>query len=380
MGIISGVEFIGTVRWGKHNPPKDRHAMPLKALLDGQPILAPLLGDTAWAALYFQRYRLVLPCCPDRAVQMRGGAGTTRIQHFSHAPAPTCQFRAETMAHLRAKVAIARACAEAGWSVDIEHAEDDWRADILADRGSQRVAFEVQWSRQTLAETAARQARYRAAGVRGCWFFRYPPHEVRRPGGDTTLEARQDLPLFGLTTDRTRDGYRVQVGGHAHPLGQVVGALLGGRIAFRSHRTALGQHVVDIAFHDKVCPSCGAPCRVYRVAARADAVPRAMCGARVLLWSGVTHHPDVAHTVRRLYEASPRPDAIPLALIEPAAGFRCPTCKTRLMPPPLTDPAAHDSGIAADVTFARPLCDPYPHWCYPPDGPFCVPIAPDDGS
>ncbi len=264
--------------------------------------------------------------------------------------------------------------------MDIEHAEDDWRADILADRGSQRVAFEVQWSRQTLAETAARQARYRAAGVRGCWFFRYPPHEVRRPGGDTTLEARQDLPLFGLTTDRTRDGYRVQVGGHAHPLGPVVGALLGGRIAFRSHRTALGQHVVDIAFHDKVCPSCGAPCRVYRVAARADAVPRAMCGARVLLWSGVTHHPDVAHTVRRLYEASPRPDAIPLALIEPAAGFRCPTCKTRLMPPPLTDPAAHDSGIAADVTFARPLCDPYPHWCYPPDGPFCVPIAPDDGS
>jgi len=110
MGIISGVEFIGTVRWGKHNPPKDRHAMPLKALLDGQPILAPLLGDTAWAELYFQRYRLVLPCCPDRAVQMRGGAGTTRIQHFSHAPAPTCQFRAETMAHLRAKVPIARLC------------------------------------------------------------------------------------------------------------------------------------------------------------------------------------------------------------------------------------------------------------------------------
>jgi len=87
--------------------------MPLKALLDGQPILAPLLGDTAWADLYFQRYRLVLPCCPDRAVQMRGGAGTRRIQHFSHTPSPICAFRGETTAHLLAKVEIARACAEA---------------------------------------------------------------------------------------------------------------------------------------------------------------------------------------------------------------------------------------------------------------------------
>jgi len=353
--------------------------MPLKALLDGQPILAPLLGDTAWAELYFQRYRLVLPCCPDRAVQMRGGAGTTRIQHFSHAPAPTCQFRVETMAHLRAKVEIARACADAGWAVDIEHAEAGWRADVLADRGGQRVAFEVQWSRQTLAETEARQARYRAAGVRGCWFFRYPPRELRRPGSDTDLEARQDLPLFGLVTDIGHKSYHVQAGSHTHPMGQVVGALLGGRIAFRSHRTALGHHVVNIAFDDKVCPSCNAPCQVYRVAVHEAAVPRATCGGRVLLWSGIPYHPDVAHAARHLYEVSPRHDAIPLALIEPAAGFRCPGCRTRLAPSPIRSPAAHAAGIAADVTFARPLRDPYPHWCYPPDGPFCVPIAADDG-
>src|SRR5579875_3668368 len=89
--------------------------MPLKALLDGQhPLLVPLLGDREWAELYFQRHRLVLPCCPTVAVQMRGGAGTQRIQHFSHTPLPTCQFRGETTAHLRAKVAIARACAAAG--------------------------------------------------------------------------------------------------------------------------------------------------------------------------------------------------------------------------------------------------------------------------
>jgi len=112
VGIGDGAEFTGAVRWGKHDLLKDRRTMPLKALLDGQPILAPLLGDMAWAELYFRRHRLVLPCCPDRAVQMRGGAGTRRIQHFSHAPSPTCQFRGETTAHLLAKVEIARACAE----------------------------------------------------------------------------------------------------------------------------------------------------------------------------------------------------------------------------------------------------------------------------
>jgi len=353
--------------------------MPLKALLDGQSILAPLLGDTAWAELYFQRYRLVLPCCPDRSVQMRGGAGTTRIQHFSHAPAPTCQFRGETMAHLRAKVEIARACAEAGWTVDIEHTEADWRADVLAGRGGQRVAFEVQWSRQTLAETEARQARYQAAGVRGCWFFRYPPRERCLLGGGMDLEARQDLPLFMFMAGGDHDGYRAYVDGRPHPLGQVVGALLGGRIAFRPHRTVLGDHVVDIAFHDKVCPSCGAPCQVYRVAAREDAVPRAPYGGRVLLWSGTPYHPDVARAARRLYGVGSRHSRLPLALSEPAVGFRCPSCRARLAPPPTSGAAVRAVAIAADVTFVRPLCDPYPHWCYPPGGPFCVPIKADHG-
>ena len=56
----------------------DGEKMPLKAFLDGQPVLAPLLNDREWAELYFQRYRLTLPCCPGVAVQMRGGAGTAR--------------------------------------------------------------------------------------------------------------------------------------------------------------------------------------------------------------------------------------------------------------------------------------------------------------
>ncbi len=348
--------------------------MPLKALLDGQPILAPLLGDTAWAELYFQRHRLVLSCCPDRAVQMRGGAGTRRIQHFSHAPSPTCQFRGETTAHLLAKVEIARACAEAGWSVDIEHAEAAWRADVLADRGGQRVAFEVQWSRQTLAETEARQARYRATGVRGCWFFRYPPPELRHVGG-IEVEARWDVPLFPLVKEPGRDAYRVQVGGRHHGLGEVVSALLGKRIAFRSHRTFLGDHAMDIAFYDKLCPSCGAPSQLYSIVSSQEDVPRARCGARVLLWSGAVYHPDVAHAARRAYETTPQWDEIPLVVVEPGVGFRCHRCRQRLAPSHAGHSGPGIVTVAACVTFTRPLCDPYPHWCFSTGGAFCARIA-----
>ncbi len=349
--------------------------MPLKALLDGQPLLAPLLGDTAWAELYFQRHRLALPCCPDRAVQMRGGAGTTRIQHFSHAPAPTCRFRGETMTHLRAKVAIARACADAGWAVDIEHAEADWRADVLAERGGARVAFEAQWSRQTLAETERRQERYRAAGVRGCWFVRYPPHDVCPPDGAHAPVARHDLPLFVLAHDRESDADRVRVEQRSYALGPVVGALLAGRIAFRAHRTFRGAHALDLTFYDKACPSCGTASRLYGLAAHAGTAAHASCGGRVLLWSDALYHPDIVRAARRVFAEAHPPDTPALAGVEPHTGFRCPTCRARIAPFRANGYGPAAMTLPARVFFTRPLCDPYPHWCYPQEGAFCAPIA-----
>ena len=58
--------------------------MPLKALLDGRPILAPLLGDTAWAELYFQRHRPARDGAQDSSSSLTKWA--TRPEMRSKAP------------------------------------------------------------------------------------------------------------------------------------------------------------------------------------------------------------------------------------------------------------------------------------------------------
>lgn len=351
--------------------------MPLKALLDGQPIVAPLLGDREWAELYFQRPRLVLPCCPGVAVQLRGGAGTARIQHFSHTPLPTCQFRGETTAHLRAKVVIARAATAVGWAVDIEHAAADWRADVLATDAGRRVAFEVQWSRQTLRETEARQARYRAAGVRGCWFVRYPPTAPPSGshGGRLLALTRQDLPVFPLVAGRGRAALGVQIGARACPLDEAVMALLRGRIAFRPQRTVAGAQALDLLFYEKPCPTCRSRVGLYALAPSGGAALSSACGQRVLLWSEAVYHPDIMRAARQAYATAVPPDAhAPLAHVAPGGGFRCPHCGAPVAPLRADGLGPMAVRWPIGVTLTQPLCDPFPHWCYPvaAAGAFCA--------
>jgi len=133
----------------------------------------------------------------------------------------------------------------------------------------------------------------------------------------------------------------------------VVAALLGKRMAFRSHRTFLGDHMMEIVFYDKLCPSCGAPSRLYSIASSWEDVLRADCGSRVLLWSEALYHPDVAHAARRAYETTPRLDETTLVVVEPRVGFRCHRCRRRLAPSRAGHPGLGIVAVAACVTFTR---------------------------
>jgi len=58
--------------------------------------------------------------------------------------------------------------------------ENDWIADVLACNAKVRVAFEIQWSKQSYAKTVDRQDKYDRDEVRGCWFFKRPPKKMNR--------------------------------------------------------------------------------------------------------------------------------------------------------------------------------------------------------
>ena len=102
----------------------------------------------------------------------------------------TPQRVGETAEHQALKKAVADACAAAGWDAVIEAGASGFRADVLAVRGGERRAFEVQLSGQTAEALYARQRRYEAAGIDAVWLW---PRKA--------LPATADLAVFQLVRE-----------------------------------------------------------------------------------------------------------------------------------------------------------------------------------
>lgn len=137
--------------------------------------------------------RLRLDCCGSRVTLKTSKLGT---RFFAHKQRGDCTSAAETAEHLFVKACIAQAIACTGWDVATElrgSAPDGslWVADVMASRGKHRIAFEAQWSPQTREETAQRQERYRASGVRGLWL-------MSRPSG---IQVSKEVPSLLIEVD-----------------------------------------------------------------------------------------------------------------------------------------------------------------------------------
>jgi hypothetical protein len=240
--------------------------MPLKALLDDRELIAPFLAEEEWAAIAValrDGARLTLPCCGAAGGIRRSRLGRRFFYHRTTRQVPRCAWAGETPAHLLAKATIALACRRAGYTVITEARGPAgcWVADVLATpaEGGRPLAFEVQWSAQSLDATLARQAAYAADGVRGCWFFRQPP-----------AQARPDpaLPLFGLALDADDHpvvsspfvfaaGSRPGAIAPSWPLDAFVAALLARRIRFRPCVTARARPAGRLVFFRHHCRRCG---------------------------------------------------------------------------------------------------------------------------
>jgi hypothetical protein len=170
--------------------------MPLKCLSPDGPIYAFDYTREQFELLRLKhngKRHLAFKCC-DGQVGLR--VSQTGFQHFYHVKRGGCRYEGETMEHLKAKAVIVQAARKAGWNAETEVEDEQglWRADVLLTKGKAKIAFEVQWSAQTWAETLLRQQRYRDSGVRALWLVRSSSYE---PSWDTPafrLRAAADTP------------------------------------------------------------------------------------------------------------------------------------------------------------------------------------------
>lgn len=289
----------------------------------------------------------------------------------------------ETRQHQTAKNTIAAMCAAAGYTVTAEAIGDDWRADVLAERGSVRLAFEVQWSALTLETCEMRQARYLRDGVRGCWFFRHPPPQlVRRNsphqeyGIPPPLKAREDLPLFHLwiNADYT---FKVSLNGALYPLDTFMTALLKGEVRYAVQATARQTQELRYALIIIACPHCAQPFTLWHV----EPTLTARCGLRFAprenwLSEQFALHPDVVVAAQTLCTQRGWQAAIVLQ----ATAFTCPHCyhacdqSTVEMALYGTQQLAHAYATDAHpitVSYQNPPRVTQAHWCYVRDGAGC---------
>ncbi len=242
--------------------------MPLRGLINEKDVIASFLSANEWAelrtAVRNHRIEVLLPCCQNTAHLRTSKLGTN---HFVHNRKNNCSWGPETIEHLKAKMDIAIACRAAGYEVSTEALGPDWRADVLAIKGSVKVAFEIQWSRLTLEETEKRQHQYRRDGIRCCWFFRSPPKEWNT--------AVKHLPLFTLQPNPNEGSLALRVrlqhktipfdSQPSYPLYYFVTFLLNRQIKFCSHYKTRRQQSLRITFMDLECLRCKKISRIYFV-------------------------------------------------------------------------------------------------------------------
>lgn len=238
--------------------------MPLRAYIDNEEIISIDQSDEKWndlkKRLKTKESLLTLPCCKQEGFLRTSSKG---LKHFVHAKSDnTCDWRPESPEHLKAKIEIIEACKENDWKAIPEFAETNWRADVLAIQNGKKIAFEVQWSKQTFEETKFRQDRYKESNVRGCWFFRTAPKELR--DYNDNLLADKEIPAFKIFKDENSN-ITAQLRGTQLPLKTLVDSLLKRKLRFCEHIRLKPKQEVTIVFFETSCWKCKKPQHCWTV-------------------------------------------------------------------------------------------------------------------
>lgn len=238
--------------------------MPLRAYLDNEEIISIDHTDEEWnelkRKLKSKESVLTLPCCEQEGFLRKSRNG---LKHFVHLKSDKkCDWKPESPEHLKAKTEIIEACKVNEWKAIPEFSETNWIADVLAIQNDKRIAFEVQWSKQTYETTKFRQELYKKSNVRGCWFFRTAPKELRNY--DYSLIADNEIPAFRIFKDKNSD-IIAQLRQTQLPLRELVNSLLNRKLKFCNHVRLKPSQEVTIVFFEISCWKCKMPQHCYTV-------------------------------------------------------------------------------------------------------------------
>lgn len=146
--------------------------MPFTAIVEGSRVNALAFLPGEWRDLKKRKPDVeILPCRHKGHLVTRKG---TRF--FRHNPGIECTWEKESPEHRECKRIIYETAIAMGYRADVEVLGDGWRADVLIKTPSndftfEKLAFEIQLSDQSLAETITRSKKYQSSGVLPIWLM-----------------------------------------------------------------------------------------------------------------------------------------------------------------------------------------------------------------
>lgn len=171
--------------------------LPLSAFINKTRVHSFDYSKDEWNKLKQDRSSLdiKMTCCENRGILKTSRLGT---HFFAHYRKGDCHSPAESKEHLLAKYIIAKTVHECGWKTFTEFQgetknNEAWIADVYAEKGNGKIAFEIQLSPQTEDEYWRRQNKYINSGVRCAWFSKY-----RKNNFCLSSEDHYRLPKFSI--------------------------------------------------------------------------------------------------------------------------------------------------------------------------------------
>lgn len=144
-----------------------------------------------------------MPCCDNKAILKTSKLGTQFFAHKVKPKSSNCSTGGESTEHMHIKYLVMRELNRNDWSVQVEKAGvtptgEGWIADIYAEKGTAKIAIEVQWSPQSFIELRRRQAKYKESGVRCAWLLRSSSIKARDAIVGDYAYSTKEVPVFSI--------------------------------------------------------------------------------------------------------------------------------------------------------------------------------------